>query len=361
MALTNKGFDGTVDEASFAWMMRLGALEGVADLNAWQVVQGTGRQVSVGAHYGHAFACGVTSIDTAAILKSLATPTNGQWYLIVRRIVWATNTVTVEAIPHSTTSTTLPTAPPSTFPGTSFVPGVQFDQKLAWAWVRSTDTSMILFDLRKQPAELRVQELEQHKVDDLDGLAAVSTAAEGRIIHVDEGGANFQAQDGVWVQITPSRFATSADRDTAYAKAAAAYRVAGAVSSVASEPFSRTWSGSVWARGEVVNLQLDTTNSTGRVVTQVGSGRILGNNTALVSEMLTFPVPFTGIPRVIVTAQGSRAVGAWNDAGLNLGALYAAAASKSLTGVQVALSAPGATLANTVEWYYDWIAIGPVD
>lgn len=149
MALTNKGFDGTVTEADFAIMQAISGPEGVESAAAWAVTQGTGRQVSVAAQSGWAKAPGVISKDTAPITESLGTPTNGQWYLIVRRVNWATDTVSVEAVAHSTTSTTVPTVPPTTYPTVSSTPGTEYDQFLAWAWVRSTDTTMVLFDLRQ--------------------------------------------------------------------------------------------------------------------------------------------------------------------------------------------------------------------
>ena len=65
-------------------------------------------------------------------------------------------------------------------------------------------------------------------VGDLLALSSLNAATfEGRIVHVDEGGSNFQAQDGVWVQITPAYFTTTTLRDTAYAKASSAFKVQG--------------------------------------------------------------------------------------------------------------------------------------
>lgn len=156
MVMTNKGFNGTVDEAAFAFMGRIGMAEGVESPAAWAVTQGAGRQVSVAAQSGWAFGEGVVSKETVALTASLGTPTNGQWYLIVRRINWATDTVTIVAIPHTVTGTTVPTTAPAGLPTMSSTPGTEWDQKLAWAWVRSTDTTMFLVDLRKQPLEDRL-------------------------------------------------------------------------------------------------------------------------------------------------------------------------------------------------------------
>lgn len=216
MSLVNKGFDGTVTEADFAMMMFIGAAEGVESAAAWKVTQGTGRQVSCAADDGWAFAAGVVSKDDSGPLtKSLSTPIDGQWFLVVRRINWATNTVTLEAVAGAPTSTTTPTAPPSAYPSINRDPGVLFDQPLAWAWVRSSDTSMVLFDLRLRPGIPA----------DLDALAELG-GPEGATTTVVEGGAEFVRRGGKWVQVTPAVFASASDRDTAYAKASAAYRVA---------------------------------------------------------------------------------------------------------------------------------------
>jgi hypothetical protein len=148
MALTNSGFDGTVTESAWANMSALTDADTVESSAAWAITQGTGRQVSTAAHSGYAFARGVLSKDTSAILTGLGTPVDGQWFLICRHINWSTNAVTVVAVAHSTTSTTTPSLAPSTFPTIDNNPGVLYDQKLGWAWVRSTDTTVALFDLR---------------------------------------------------------------------------------------------------------------------------------------------------------------------------------------------------------------------
>lgn len=149
MTITTVGWAGTVNEAQFAELMALAPGDSVRSLSEWQVTQGVGRQVSVSA--GKAYAKGLLSTSTAAELVTLATPTNGQWFAIVRRLNWVGKTCTIVAVPHTTTSTTTPTAPPSTFPTLNSTPGVSYDHVLAWAWVRSSDTSMVLFDMRQLP------------------------------------------------------------------------------------------------------------------------------------------------------------------------------------------------------------------
>lgn len=120
----------------------------------------------------------------------------------------------------------------------------------------------------------------------------------------------------------------------------------------------RTSDGSTWLRPNPMNQQLDTTNSVIRTITQIGSGKILGTGGATVSEVVTFPVAFASVPRVIVTSQGGRTPGTFNDAGLPIGAIFGVASGKSATGFSAGLVAPGGSVPSATDWYYDWIAIG---
>lgn len=192
MAIVNKGFPGTVNATEYAKSWHLGGSD-ACDGTGWLVSQGTGRQTSTAA--GDAFAAGVLSENSAPILTSLSTPTNGQWFLIVRRVDWAgAGTVTVVAVSHDTTTTTIPTVAPTTFPTINDDPGVMYDHKLAWAWVRSTDTTMVLFDLRELPLEPRLQIIETAGAARSTGavfpaatpaaLDAISTAVVGDVAQV---------------------------------------------------------------------------------------------------------------------------------------------------------------------------------
>jgi hypothetical protein len=153
------GFDGTANEADFAWMWRLGPGDAVADDAAWKVTAGSGRSVNVAAA-GYAFAAGVLSYSKGTLNVSLSpTPTNGQWFLIARRINWSANTVTAVALAHTTTSsaTTVPTVVPTTIPATAqSTPGGTYDHALAWAWINSANTTVTIFDLRALPLVDRV-------------------------------------------------------------------------------------------------------------------------------------------------------------------------------------------------------------
>lgn len=167
MVMTNAGFDGTVDEQQFARMMYIGAGDGVDVAGAWAVTQGSGRQVSVAAQSGWAFAAGVVSRETVALTTSVPTPTQGAWHLVVRRIDWTAGTTTsgvsIALVAGVTTSTTTaPSMPPATFPGGLNVnPGTLYDQPLAWVFVQSVNTTLTIFDARKLPLGPRVSALER--------------------------------------------------------------------------------------------------------------------------------------------------------------------------------------------------------
>lgn len=244
MVMTNHGFNGTVDEAAWARMSRVGQAEGVDSPSAWAVTQGTGRQVSCAAQSGWAFAAGVESKETAALTANLTTPVSGGWFLVVRRINWSAKTVTLETIAHDTTSTTIPAAPPTTYPSYNQNPGVLYDQPLAWAWCRSSDTTVVVFDLRKLPLKDRVAEVQN--AADLAELIKYAPVPEGRRIHVDELNCDFQAQDNVWVQAGVARFASTGARDTAYAKASGVFLVAGVEALDTSSGITYRHTGSAW-------------------------------------------------------------------------------------------------------------------
>lgn len=123
---------------------------------------------------------------------------------------------------------------------------------------------------------------------------------------------------------------------------------------------TRVWTGAAWYDTNRVptNRQTDTTNAVVNTITQFGSGKIVGNNGAFISEAVTFPVAFAATPTVIVTPQGSRATGAFNETGLVGGAVAGATSAKSSSGFTAIIIAPGAVMASTNDWYYNWVAIG---
>ena len=125
------------------------------------------------------------------------------------------------------------------------------------------------------------------------------------------------------------------------------------------------YDGTNWVIGARVNVQADTTNSVGRVVTQIGTGRITGVATANITEAVTFPVAFTSVPVITGGYIGGRTPqgGAFNDVGLvdvappTIGKVY----SPSATGFSVAISrTDAAVLSATYDYYYSWTAMGTV-
>lgn len=147
MAVINSGFKGKLNEATFARIFDLTGIDATGPGNEYAVTQGTGRQVSIAA--GRAFARGILSESDAPQLVNLSTPTNGQWMLIVRRIDWVARSSSIVAVPAATTSTTTPTAVPTVLPTINTNPGVLYDHVLAWVWVNSANTTLLVVDVRR--------------------------------------------------------------------------------------------------------------------------------------------------------------------------------------------------------------------
>lgn len=248
MTITTVGWAGTVNEAQFAELMALAPGDSVRALSEWQVSQGVGRQVSVSA--GKAFAKGLLSTSTAAELVTLPTPTNGQWFAIVRRLNWVGKTTAVVEVPHSTTTTAIPTAPPATFPALNTTPGVSYDHVLAWAWVRASDTTMVLFDLRRLPAsETGARgDRAQYYASDLNAMAAIADRGilSGDLCLVEEMSCLFRRTASGWVQETTARFASTVARNNAYAKAGGTYLVTGAECFIATGEDQQLYYGGSW-------------------------------------------------------------------------------------------------------------------
>lgn len=83
-------------------------------------------------------------------------------------------------------------------------------------------------------------------VADFTALAALSATGlvAGSSAYVAEGAVTMQWSGSAWVQVTTAKFATTAARDTAYAKASAAYRVTGATARVAD--YTQVYNGAGW-------------------------------------------------------------------------------------------------------------------
>lgn len=147
MTTTSYGFAGSLGAADYAKMARYAGSYGVAASGDWAVSAVSGqRAVSIAA--GEIFGWNVRSVSTAAQTVNLPTPSAGQWFLIVATRDWGAKTTTPNYVAGATTSTTTPTAAPSSLPAINATPGTLDDQPLAWAWVNNTSTVVTIFDAR---------------------------------------------------------------------------------------------------------------------------------------------------------------------------------------------------------------------
>lgn len=152
MAITSYGFTGSLNAATWAAGENYTSdvVKSATDLAVTAV--GGARAVSVSA--GEAFCAGVRVVNDSAATVTLGTPSAGQWFLIALRRDWTGNAGTFVAIGADTTTTAVPTAPPSSIPsGMNTNAGVLQDQPLAWAWVNNTSTTVTLFDCRQVVAD----------------------------------------------------------------------------------------------------------------------------------------------------------------------------------------------------------------
>lgn len=148
MAWTSVGFDGTINEAQWASLSGLLGNDYVAAGNGDCVVTAVGGARSVSVAAGSLYGDGVLSTNSGAETVAMTTPVNGQWYVIALRRTWATNTAALVAIAGATTTTTTPTAPPTSFPTLNTNKGVLTDQPIAWAWCNSSNTTVVVYDIR---------------------------------------------------------------------------------------------------------------------------------------------------------------------------------------------------------------------
>jgi hypothetical protein len=122
-----------------------------------------------------------------------------------------------------------------------------------------------------------------------------------------------------------------------------------------------TYAGTGWAiELAYEHLQTDTTNSVRGVLQQSGIGKIAGAASPTLSEAVTFPVAFSGVPVVVSSMLGQRTAGAFNPAGLTASqSLLANPQIPSTTGfTQYIYQATGGNLSAANDYYYAWIARG---
>lgn len=151
MAQTSWGFDGTINEAQWSEMAGLLGNGYVAADSASCVVTAVPGARSVSVSAGTLYGDGIVTVLDAAETVAMTTPVNGQWYVIALRRTWASNSTALVAIAGATTSTSTPTAPPSTLPTLNADPGVLTDQPIAWGWCNSANTTVVVYDMRLLP------------------------------------------------------------------------------------------------------------------------------------------------------------------------------------------------------------------
>lgn len=140
---------------------------------------------------------------------------------------------------------------------------------------------------------------------------------------------------------------------------------AGQIASVTSDPVpalngAYIRRGSSWTRAfPQTAQQIDATNSLIDAVTEVGRGKLTGNNTVQVTKAVTFPTPFASVPTVTASAIGYRNTGAYNESGLSASLNFAAVIGVTATGFTLVMTQTGgANLLSTIDYYYSWIAVG---
>lgn len=149
MTLTSYGYTGSLNASTWAAgeAYVIQAVKTDGDLSPVAVVGS--RAVSIGA--GESFAGGVRSVLDTPVTVNLNTPSVGQWFLVVQRRDWTSNTTTFVALDGPTTATsTVPTDWPITTPtGYQRNAGNQLDIPIAWVWARNTDTTLVVLDVRQ--------------------------------------------------------------------------------------------------------------------------------------------------------------------------------------------------------------------
>lgn len=110
-----------------------------------------------------------------------------------------------------------------------------------------------------------------------------------------------------------------------------------------------------------VTRQTNTTNAAvSNVRIETGVGMIVGNNTADISESVTFSTPFTSRPVVVAQFAGYGST-TFNESTLDTswGGMTFSAQGASLTGFTArARRNDGGTASSVSGYYYTWIAIG---
>lgn len=119
--------------------------------------------------------------------------------------------------------------------------------------------------------------------------------------------------------------------------------------------------GGAWVEGVTTDLQLDTTNSRERMITQSGIGYLVGEASVQASKVITFPRPFASVPVVTANFMGMRAgAAAFNPIGVPIfGGGQSSAQLVTLTGATIVTFATVAMSAAN-KYYFSWTAMGRV-
>lgn len=244
MALTKYGYTGTVNQAQWAQLHSIAALNYATRSTADHAPSAVGglRRLSVAAGVTEGYGVGV--VTDAATLIDFAAPAGGAWYLVSIKRDWATpgNTAFVATVHETLTANTpVPTVPPGSYPAVlgsnlnnalgNAGTGVDYEP-MFWVWVNNLNTTLVIIDLRTfalntrmAAAELSLIALLAPRIADLDALPSASGFSEGRRLHVDALNVDFEQVDGAWVQDGVAQVPDAATLATEYAKASGAYLV----------------------------------------------------------------------------------------------------------------------------------------
>lgn len=175
------------------------------------------------------------------------------------------------------------------------------------AEAQTLDGRATLVEGRATALEGRATALEARSIArpaDLDALAALSTSGlfYGDLARVQEGGAYFSWSGSAWQQVTVAKFASTAARDTAYAKASGAYLVAGIRALVGSVEYVYL---TAWRKTSLPNRVFPSTATNGAVDSD---GVVTSTAQSFVRVRDAFPAGFT-VFRCIFDIEASGATG----------------------------------------------------
>ena len=180
-----------------------------------------------------------------------------------------------------------------------------------------------------------------YRTADHTSLAAITAMASGALATVIEGGATFGYDGSVWQQKTDAIFASTANRDTAYAKAGGAYRVSPSARVIITG-IRQEWNGSAWqsvsAMMSVIPASVGGTtvvsSIAGKVSFTAASGLNLNNCFSTAADKYEIFIDITGMSTVSQVGMYLRASSADNTtANYDWQALYGSASAAGSSGI----------------------------